>query len=200
VPSAVAADVPQAGARAAGPLRVGWVGRQTNLRYLERIAPALAAAARKRPLRAVVVSDATPSLPDVELEHVPWSLEGEAAAVASFHVGIMPLDLEGPWSRGKCAYKLLQTMAAGVAAIGSDVGMNAELIEPDRNGLLARTLDDWERLLVELADDSDRCTRLGRAGRETVLAHYTVEAVADQLVGLVEEVASGASPSSSGSV
>jgi glycosyltransferase involved in cell wall biosynthesis len=112
----------------------------------------------------------------------------------------MPLDLEGPWSRGKCAYKLLQTMAAGVAAIGSDVGMNAELIEPDRNGLLARTLDDWERLLVELADDSDRCTRLGRAGRETVLAHYTVEAVADQLVGLVEEVASGASPSSSGSV
>jgi glycosyltransferase involved in cell wall biosynthesis len=200
VPSAVDADVPQAGPRTPGPLRVGWVGRSSNLHYLEAIAPALAAASRQRPTVLVIVSDASPRLPGVEVEFIPWSLEGEARAVAGFHVGIMPLALDGPWSRGKCAYKLLQTMAAGVPAIGSDVGMNAELIEHDRNGLLARSPADWERLLVELADDPERGARLGRAGRETVLAAYTVDAVADRLVALLEEVAGGASPSSSGSV
>lgn len=196
VPSAVPADVPQAVPREAGPLRVGWVGRGSNLHYVRAIAPALARAAAARDLRLVVVSDRRPELAGLPVEHVPWTLEGEARAVAGFHVGIMPLTADDAWSRGKCAYKLLQTMAAGVAAIGSDVGMNAELIDHDRNGLLARDADDWERLLVELADDPARCRRLGRAGRATVLAGYTVDAVADALASLLDAVA--ARPSSSG--
>jgi glycosyltransferase involved in cell wall biosynthesis len=200
VPSAVAGDVPQADPRRPGPLRVGWVGRASNLRYLRAIAPALARAARQRPLVLVVLSDQGIELPGVPVECVPWRLEDEARAVARFDVGLMPLDLAGPWSRGKCAYKLLQYMAAGVPAIGSDVGMNAELIEHDRNGLLASDPRDWERLLVELADDPDRRARLGAAGRRTVLEAYTVEAVADRLTALLDGLRGDAAPSRRDSV
>jgi len=192
--------VPQADPGRPGPLRVGWVGRSGNLRYLRAIAPALARAASRRPLLLVVLSDQGLELPDVPVEHQPWELASEAAYIARFDVGLMPLDLAGPWSRGKCAYKLLQYMAAGVPAIGSDVGMNAELIEHDRNGLLARDLADWERLLVELADDPARRARLGAAGRRTVLEGYTVEAVADRLAALLDGLRGASAPSRSGSV
>ena len=200
LPSAVPGDVPQADPGRPGPLRVGWVGRSGNLRYLRAIAPALARAASRRPLLLVVLSDRGLELPDVPVEHQPWELASEAAYIARFDVGLMPLDLAGPWSRGKCAYKLLQYMAAGVPAIGSDVGMNAELIEHDRNGLLARDLADWERLLVELADDPARRARLGAAGRRTVLEGYTVEAVADRLAALLDGLRGASAPSRSGSV
>jgi glycosyltransferase involved in cell wall biosynthesis len=200
VPSAVVGDVPQADPRRPGPLRVGWVGRSTNLRYLRAIAPALARAARQRALVLVIVSDQGIELPGVPIELHPWRIEDEARQVAGFDVGLMPLDLEGPWSRGKCAYKLLQYMAAGVPAIGSDVGMNAELIQHDRNGLLARDASDWERLLVELADDPDRRARLGAAGRQTVLSGYTVEAVAARLATLLDGLRRAGAPSRSGSV
>jgi glycosyltransferase involved in cell wall biosynthesis len=200
LPSAVRGDVPQADPRRAGPLRVGWVGRSSNLRYLRAIAPELARAARRRDLVLAVVSDARFELPDVSVESIPWRIEDEAREVARFHVGLMPLAPSGPWSRGKCAYKLLQYMAAGVPAIGSGVGMNAELIEHDRNGLLARDAGDWERLLVELADDPERRARLGAAGRQTVLAGYTVEAVAARLAGLLAGVRGAGAPISSGSV
>lgn len=198
VPSAVRGEVPQADAAARGPLRVGWVGRGSNLHHVAAIGDALARAAAQRDLVLVLVSDGGLELPGVRVEHVPWDLGSEAVEVARFHVGIMPLELAGPWSRGKCSYKLLQYMAAGVPAIGSDVGMNAELIESGRNGLLARGTDDWERLLIELADDPARRAALGRAGRETVLADYTIEAVARRLGALLDELRG--SPSNKASV
>jgi glycosyltransferase involved in cell wall biosynthesis len=192
VPSAVRGDVPQAPLRDAAPLRVGWVGRRGNLASLRPLCAVLARVAAARDVRLVVLCDASIELPGVRVIHRRWSLESEAAEVAGFDVGLMPLELEHPWSRGKCAYKLLQYMAAGVPALGSDVGMNRDLIRHGENGLLARTADDWERSLLALADDPTLRRRLGRAGRETVLAGYTIEAIGDRLAALLAEVARAA--------
>ena len=48
----------------------------------------------------------------VPIENDPWSAASEAAALASFAVGIMPL-IADPWTRGKCGAKILQYFAAG---------------------------------------------------------------------------------------
>jgi hypothetical protein len=190
VPSAVCADVPRARPSEGPPLRIGWVGRGSNLGALSEIGPALASIAKRREVELVVVSDRSLDLPGVPIRWRPWTLESEAAEVARFDVGVMPLPLDSPWSRGKCAYKLLQYMAAGVPAVGSAVGMNPELIRDGRNGLLARTLDDWEGALLALLDDPGLRRRLGDAGRETVLEGYTVEAVGDQLAAFLRAVSS----------
>ncbi len=195
VPSAVPLDVPLHAPRTlASPLRVGWVGRSTNLRYVREIAPALAELARRTEVEVVCVSNGLLELPGCRVRNVPWTPEGEAPAVAAFDLGIMPLARDEPWSRGKCAYKLLQYMAAGVPAVGSDVGMNADLIEPDRNGLLAGSAREWLEALSRLAADPALRTRLGRAGRETA-RDYGYSAVADRLAGFVSRVASGTSAS-----
>ncbi len=191
VPSAVPLDVRLHTPRAdASPFRVGWVGRATNLRYVRELGAALAELAQRVALVVVCVSDGELSLPGCRVENVRWAREGEADAVASFDVGVMPLSLDEPWSRGKCAYKLLQYMAAGVPAVGSDVGMNSDLIQSGRNGLLARSAGDWIDALGRLAGDLALRTRLARAGRETA-RDYGYSAVADRLAAFVSRVAAG---------
>jgi glycosyltransferase involved in cell wall biosynthesis len=191
VPSAVPLDVPRHRPRdPATPFRVGWVGRASNLGYVRAIAPALAALAQRIPLVVVCVSDAPLALRGCRVENVPWSHSEEARHVAGFDVGIMPLAADDPWSRGKCAYKLLQYMAAGVPALGSDVGMNRELIRPGANGCLARDIADWEHVLASLAGDAGLRARLGEAGRETA-RDYGYAAVADRLAALLEAVSAG---------
>ena len=56
-----------------------------------------------------------------------WSEAEEGADVASFDIGLAPLP-DDPWSRGKCATKLLQCMAAGVPCVASAVGVHKEII------------------------------------------------------------------------
>jgi glycosyltransferase involved in cell wall biosynthesis len=193
VPSAVPLEVPVHVPRAdARPFRVGWVGKNTNLRYVRELGPALAALAQRIPLELVCVSNGELAVPGCPVVNEPWTREREAALVATFDVGIMPLALDEPWSRGKCAYKLLQYMAAGVPALGSDIGMNAELIASGRNGLLARTATDWVEALAALAGDAALRERLGRAGRETARA-YGYSPIADKLAAFVASVASGRS-------
>jgi len=196
IPSPVRLDVPRHAPRTdAMPLRVGWVGRSTNLRYVRAIAPALAELVREGAIRLVVVSDAPLWLADCAVEHVPWREADEADAVARFDVGIMPLS-DDPWSRGKCAYKLLQYMAAGVPAVGSPVGANADLIDSGRNGFLARDPADWTRVLRALATDPALRARIGAAGRATVEAGYGYARVAERLAAFVSELSGAPSASS----
>jgi len=193
VPSAVPLDVPAHTQHTpATPFRVGWVGKNTNLRYVREIGTALAELAQRIPLEVVSVSNGELALPGCTVVNERWTREGEAALVASFDAGIMPLALDEPWSRGKCAYKLLQYMAAGVPAVGSDVGMNADLIQPGRNGLLARSPRDWVDALASLARDPSLRERIGRAGRETARA-YGYSPIADRLAAFVSQVAEGKS-------
>ena len=198
LPSAVPIDGPRSAGRREGPLRVGWIGRASNLRYLESLAGALARVSRDTALELVVVSERGLALPGVETRFVPWSLAGEAAAVADFDVGLMPLTLSGAWSRGKCAYKLLQYMAAEVPAIASRVGMNEDVLRHGENGWLARHEDDWVEALLRVAREPDEAARIGRAGRATVEAHYSVDAVGRQLARFLDALES--QPRSSGSV
>ncbi len=188
IPTAVPVDVPRHEHLAEpAPLRVGWIGGQGNLEDLERLRGPLAAVARTHPLELVVISDAPWDAADVPVRHVPWSLAGQADALASLDVGLMPLA-DNAWNRGKCAYKLLQYMAAGVCAIGAPVGMNAQLIEHGRNGLLARDDDEWTEVLRQAATDAALRGRLGAAGRATVERDYSFAAVAERWARLLERV------------
>lgn len=188
VPSAVPVDVPRhEPAGGARPLRIGWVGGSGNLPSLDPLRPVLADLARERDVTLVVIADAPYPLEGCPSEHVVWTLGGQEAALAELDVGIMPLH-DDPWTRGKCAYKLLQYMAAGVPVVASPVGMNAELVRDGENGLLAATPDEWRAALARLADEPDLRRRLGAAGRATVVEGYSYTAVADRWFALLDEL------------
>ena len=193
LPSPVPVDVPQRERSASpneAPLRIGWVGGRGNLPALDVLHAPLAELARTHDLRLVLISDASLDVPGVQVEHVPWTLEGQEAELARLDVGVMPLA-DNPWTRGKCAYKLLQYMAAGVPSVASPVGMNADLIEDGANGLLAKDPADWTAALGRLADDPELGHALGTAGRATVEAGYGYGVVADRWCAFLERLVRG---------
>ena len=130
--------------------------------------------AARREFVLVVISEQALELPGVPTEHLRWTLESQEQALAGLDVGLMPLA-ESPWSRGKCAYKLLQYMAASLPVVASPVGMNSSVIEHDRNGLLASSDDEWLAALERLLESRELSARLARRGRETVCAGYGYE-------------------------
>ncbi|HTZ38237.1 MAG TPA: glycosyltransferase [Stellaceae bacterium] len=168
---------------------IGWIGTSGNLPYLAAIAPALAEACRRFPDAVVAVCcDRPPELGRLPVRYVPWSAAVEADFLASLTVGVMPL-VDGPWERGKCAFKMLQYMAAGRACVASPVGMNTALLHEAEIGLAASGLDAWREALASLLADRDAAARMGAAGRALAEARYSLAALAPRLAELLHRVA-----------
>lgn len=160
---------------------LGWIGQESSLPYLEALAPALERLARSVPdLRLRVIADAPVEVPGVFVEPVAWTEEGEWEALAGVDVGLAPLT-DDAWSRGKCAFKVLQYFAAGRPVVASPVGMNAEVVTPEETGLWARTEDEWVSALAGLLPDAGRRQRMGEAGRRLVEERYGLRGRAREL-------------------
>jgi glycosyltransferase involved in cell wall biosynthesis len=180
--------IDSAGAREAV---VGWIGTRVNLTYVEALAAPLARLATENPaMRVKIVSDGTSVIPGVPVIAKPWSAGDELDDLRSFRVGIMPLP-DDPWTRGKCAVKILQYMAAGVPVVCSPVGANTDVVVDGRNGYFARSDDDWVRCIGSLLNDPARCRELGAAGRRTVEERFSVTAQLDRFVSVLAAVSSG---------
>ncbi len=167
---------------------IGWIGTSGNLKYLRMLAPAFETLA-ERGVRVTlrVVSDASPEPSAIPVEFVPWRLDREANDVVGFDIGVMPLD-DTAWSRGKCGFKLLQYMAAGLPTVASPVGVNRSIIQHGENGLLADSPDAWKGALDQLIADPSLRTRLGRAARRTVETQYSLARCSEALVAVLHEV------------
>jgi glycosyltransferase involved in cell wall biosynthesis len=166
---------------------LGWIGSRSTSRYLGALATPLARLATSCPgrrLRLMVVGGEAPAIAGIETSTLPWNEENERSALAVMDIGLMPLP-DTPWTRGKCAYKALQYMAAGVPVVADDVGVTADVIGHDRGGLVARTPDDWVEALRVLAGSASLRARLGAVGRATVATGYSVERWAPVLAGIL---------------
>ena len=127
-----------------------------------------------------------------------WSEPAERAVLDRMDVGLMPLP-DDPWARGKCAYKALQYMAAGVPVVADDVGITAAVIGDGQAGLIVSRPRDWVDGIVQLARDPELRNRLGAAGRRRVEADFSTARWAPVLAAAIrgEPVArshSGATP------
>jgi glycosyltransferase involved in cell wall biosynthesis len=179
-------DLP--GAPSSGVLTVGWIGIPLNAHYLTMIAPALRAAAGTAPVRLHVVGALIPAeFVGIPAESFPWSEDTEIARIAQFDVGIMPLT-DTPWERGKCAYKLLQVMAAGKPVIASPVGANCQVVQHGVNGFLAETTEEWTEAIRKLADPELR-QRMGAEARKSVEEQYSAAIVGPRLAAILSQAA-----------
>jgi glycosyltransferase involved in cell wall biosynthesis len=173
------------------PHTVVWIGLPENLSYLELVRAVLGRLAAVEPaLKVRVVSAAFPDWPEVPIEKLPWSADAEAASLSTAGVGIMPLS-DDEWTRGKCAFKLIQYMAAGLPCVGSAVGANLDVVLPGETGYLATDDRDWERALHTLLTDLDTARAMGLAGRQRVRERFDTRVVSERAADLVDELAAG---------
>jgi hypothetical protein len=180
------------GADFSRPMRVGWTGSDVSI--VTTLFPHLEMLARSQKelgFELVVISNTKPTLPvsGINWTFHPWRPEEEGALGRMFDVGIMPL-VDNTFQRGKCGFKLLQCMAAGLPTIGSPVGVNAEIVQEGRTGFLATTPDEWHEALRVLTNTPELRVEMGRAGWERCEQEYSLNRWFPELLAIVNRVAS----------
>ena len=166
---------------------VGWIGSFSTVPYLAELVGPLSVLGKEGPVRFVVIGGKAPVIPNVTVVEINWQEQTEVELINSFDVGVMPLP-DDDWSRGKCAFKLIQYMACAVPVIASHVGANIAVVN-DECGLLASTPNDWVAGLRMLRDQPEKRTEMGQAGRERVVQHYSLHRNLPLLEMVIREVA-----------
>ena len=161
--------------------RLGWIGQKSSLPYIEHIAPALKELCARNPkLTLRIIAEGAIQLEGVRIEHVPWQAAGEWSDLGEVDVGLAPLT-DDPWSRGKCAFKVLQYFAVSRPVVASPVGMNAEVVRHGDTGFCARTQPEWVAFVEKLLADQELRQKMGAAGRRLVETSYSLAESAKDL-------------------
>jgi glycosyltransferase involved in cell wall biosynthesis len=168
---------------------VGWTGLRGNYPQLLTAAPALRAALQRTGARLLIISNGPPprELREMGAEFVPWAADSELEDLGRIDIGLMPLP-DTPFTRGKCAFKLIQYMALGRPGVASPVGANREVITSGTDGFLPATLAEWEETLVRLIDDPDLRARVGTLARRRVENSYSLAAVLPRYLAVLGRV------------
>lgn len=169
-----------------------WIGTASTLRGLERNAALLEEVGCRLPgLSFKVICDRFLSLRRLPVVPCPWSKATEAIEVAAADVGVswVPAD---DWSRGKCALKVLQYMAAGLPVVANRVGVHGQMIRHGETGFLAETPDEWAAAIRRLLADPGLRRAMGRAGRKAVEERYALGRGAAAWLALLGDLESGA--------
>jgi glycosyltransferase involved in cell wall biosynthesis len=107
-----------------------------------------------------------------------------ADVLAALDVFVMPSRREG------LGVAVLEAMAMALPVVASSVGGIPEAVEPGTTGLLVPR-DDPDALaaaLDEIGRDRQRALRMGAAGRQRVLAEFSMEALTDRYERLYDAV------------
>lgn len=155
-------------------LVVGWIGTPATQHYLTDVYNVVKDLSKEIDIKLVAIGAHNFRQPSTFYEEIDWSKSTERDQINLFDVGIMPLPDEH-FERGKCGFKLLQYMAAGLPVIASPVGVNSKLISHGKNGFIAVSSSDWRNCLIRASTlTPEQSNQMGRLGRSLVESEYSL--------------------------
>jgi glycosyltransferase involved in cell wall biosynthesis len=172
-----------------GLFRIGWTGSASTLSYLYELVPVFEKlrSLSDRIILSVICDKQPKTSLGLPVEFLQWSPQNEVMGLQLFDVGIMPLPDNG-WTRGKCSFKLLQYLAAGLPAVVAPVGMNIEVLGKNTaRGIMARTVDEWLDALQLLYREPQLRQELGTTGRKHVEEHFDLRIHAEKLARIIRQ-------------
>ncbi|MDQ2769623.1 MAG: glycosyltransferase family 4 protein [Bacteroidota bacterium] len=172
-----------------GRVCVGWSGSFTTIEHFETALPALRQLKAKYGDRVYfkVIGDGSYRNEELGIVGLPWRKDTEIADLSEIEIGLMPLP-DTEWAKGKCGLKGLQYMALEIATLMSPVGVNSTIIQDGVNGFLADQPEEWVAKISTLIDNEALRLQMGRAGRQTVVDHYSVLSERDHYLTLFREL------------
>jgi glycosyltransferase involved in cell wall biosynthesis len=164
---------------------LGWIGDHGSIHYLEKMKPVFERIGERYPhVELKIVCDTFFDCERIKVIKKNWNSEEEVTDLQGFDVGLMPL-VDDPWSWGKCGLKIIQYQGVGVPVVCTPVGINKDLVEDGINGYWAMTMEEWEKKISLLIENSQLRERMGREGRRRVLKNYTYQACAPRLFSIL---------------
>jgi glycosyltransferase involved in cell wall biosynthesis len=162
--------------------RLVWLGSPTTEQYVAQIAPALIEVHRRTGAILHLISGPTHNgklgLLGPMLRRIRWTETTVCRELARADVAIGPLP-DTTFTRGKCAYKLLQYAATGLPMVASPVGSN-DLAIKRFAGLAASTIDEWTDALISLITGSESARGNGALSAiAAVQEHYSFASWSD---------------------
>ena len=170
-----------------GVLELVWIGSSSTRKYLEEVIPFLEDAARAVPsLQLNVIADFELTSNTFTIKNIPWSEQSEATELCIADIGIAPMP-ENNWTKGKCALKVLQYMAAGLPVLSSQSGVNAYVVENGVSGYLVSENSQWAKLIVQMNKDKAAMEQMGKCGRNRVQSEFSIDVVFRKLMAIVTQ-------------
>jgi len=161
-------------------LSIGWLGTAYNQGYLKDIKDELKNILIQYPqVTLKVISNNPMEISGVKIENIKWNIDTYMNDLLKINIGIMPLRNDD-WSRGKCAFKLIQYMAAGLPVIASNVGTNSTLITDGEDGYLVNSSDEWLSGFENLLESEELRKKMGMAAKKKIRQNYSSEAWFDR--------------------
>ena len=162
---------------------IGWTGTHSTAKYLKEILAPLKEFSEQ--FEFIYISNKAPDFELPNLSFIKWNRASEITDLNRIDIGIMPLA-DDEWAKGKCGFKALQYMALEIPALVSPVGVNKEIVDHCINGFHCRTSSEWKERIVELLNDPELRTRMGKQGREKVIAQYSVDSNSDNFLSILK--------------
>ncbi len=158
-----------------------WVGSQSTRKYLDASRPVLESLGTRMPrLVLKVIADFDYELSSMKVENIPWSEAAEVQHICSAQIGIAPMT-DNPWTKGKCALKVIQYMAAGLPVVSSAVGANRDVVVHGETGFLAQSAEEWIHAIATLSDSAARRQEMGARGLARMKKYYATDVVLEQI-------------------
>lgn len=132
-----------------------WIGHKSTVKYLKEIIPYLEEANnRLKNLRLINISNTIINSELINIKNVKWEEDTHYKYLKSCQVGLAPLD-KTQWSKGKCAFKVIQYAASGIPILSSSVGENKILINKYNCGMLSNNKSSWIKNLTEIMENKN---------------------------------------------
>ncbi len=169
-------------------LILGWSGSAGSFADLQAIQPALRAFLEQHPHAQLEVASGQDPVDLLDLPYRFVQLEDgrELEPLARWDIGLVPTQ-DTPFNRGRCVYKLLQYLAAGVCPLSSVVGDNLGYFLPGWNLMMVAHPDEWAERLTLLANDPHLRHRLVSRGQAVLTIQFDQRRLGPRLAGAVAE-------------
>ena len=153
---------------------IGWIGSPSTEIYLSEIIQPISDFAKEFDVAFTVIGANAPMIENVKkTNQIKWNKKNYINEIKKFDVGIMPL-FDSEWTKGKCAFKLIQYMAAEIPAIGSRIGANINLLGNGR-GFLVNSKIEWLSALRIIATDKKLVKKMTKKSKIFVNKFYSLE-------------------------
>ncbi|CAR42306.1 glycosyltransferase [Streptococcus uberis] len=161
---------------------IGWIGSRTTIKNLHEIVKPINQLVEKYPqVSFKIISNDALDFPKIikNTKLIKWSSDTYLEDLSQLTVGIMPLK-DDEFNRGKCGFKLIQYLNMKKPVVGSNVGVNGEII--NNNGFVVNDIEDWFKNLETLLFNQEEYNNCQTNIENNFFSCYHFDIVSEKLI------------------